>query len=69
MACRNGHLKVAALLIKHNANLNAEDSSGNTALHYASAYGWIECVSLLIQAGADPTPENSWKTTPITIAL
>ena len=69
MASRNGHAKIVALLIKHNANLNTPDSSGNTALHHAAAYGWIECALMLIQYGADPSAENAWKTTPITIAL
>jgi ankyrin repeat protein len=44
MACRNGHTNIAALLIKHNANIEACDTSGNTALHHAAAYGWLECV-------------------------
>lgn len=48
MACRNGHVRIAALLIKHNADLNAPDTSGNTPLHHAAAYGWLECVMLLI---------------------
>jgi ankyrin repeat protein len=44
MAVRNGHADIAALLIKHNAQLDLPDSSGNTPLHHASAYGWFECV-------------------------
>jgi ankyrin repeat protein len=58
-----------ALLIKHNANIGLPDTSGNTALHHAAAYGWTECVKLLIQYGANSSPENAWKSTPITIAL
>lgn len=69
MACRNGHLKIAALLIKHYADIDLGDSSGNTPLHHAAAYGWIENVMLLIKAGANPSPENAWKSTPIIIAL
>ena len=69
MACRNGHARVAALLIKHNADLNKPDSSGNTPLHNAAAYGWLECVNLLMKYGADLSPENAWKTTPAIIAL
>ena len=69
MACRNGHAKIAALLIKHNADLEACDTSGNTALHYAAAYGWTECVEVLVRYGANPNPENAWKTTPIDITL
>jgi ankyrin repeat protein len=69
MTVRNGHSRIAALLIKHNADINLGDSSGNTPLHHASAYGWLECVKLLIKYGADPSPENAWKSTPITIAM
>lgn len=69
MAVRNGHSDIAALLIKHNADINLGDSSGNTALHHASAYGWLECVRVLLEYGADPSPENAWKSTPLTIAM
>ncbi len=41
----------------------------NTALHNAAAYGWMECIELLIQAGADVNATNSWKITPINIAM
>lgn len=44
MACRNGNLKIAALLIKYNADIDLPDSSGNTPLHHAAAYGWLECL-------------------------
>ena len=69
MACRNGYAKIAALLLKHHANSDLADTSGNTALHYAAAYGWLECVHILTHYGANPSPENAWKTTPITVAL
>ncbi|CAF5068500.1 unnamed protein product, partial [Rotaria sp. Silwood1] len=39
------------------------DSSLNTALHYAIAYGWYFCVRLLIEAGANVNCVNSWQTT------
>jgi len=41
MACRNGHAHIAALLIKHNCNVDMPDTSANYPLHYAAAYGWI----------------------------
>jgi ankyrin repeat protein len=69
MACRNGHAEIAALLIKHNADADMADTSGNTPLHHAAAYGWLECVQTLIQYGANQSQENAWKSTPITIAL
>ncbi len=41
MAARNGNSRVLALLLKHNGNADAVDTSGNTALHNAAAYGWL----------------------------
>ena len=34
---------------------------GNSALHYACAYGWYFCVKLLLDAGAQSDPSNDWK--------
>lgn len=41
----------------------------NTPLHYAAAYGWMDCIDLLIKTGADINAGNSWKVTPINIAM
>jgi ankyrin repeat protein len=38
-------------------------------LHYACAYGWINIVKVLIEAGADPNILNEWKTSSILIAM
>ena len=46
-----------------------EDSSSNTPLHYAAAYGWPECIKLLLKVGAEINAMNSWKVTPINIAM
>jgi ankyrin repeat protein len=48
MAARNGHANIVALLMKHHANASIPDTSGNTPLHYAAAYGWLECVHILL---------------------
>jgi ankyrin repeat protein len=69
MAVRNGHLKVAALLLQYGAEWDKADSSGNTPLHFAAAYGWIECMELLLKVGADINAENSWRLTPINTAM
>ncbi|RQM30848.1 hypothetical protein B5M09_013200, partial [Aphanomyces astaci] len=39
------------LLLRHGANVNVGDSSGNTALHKAAYLGYGDCVSLLLQYG------------------
>jgi ankyrin repeat protein len=46
-----------------------EDSSSNTPLHYAAGSGFIECIDLLLKHGTDLNSMNSWKVTPITIAM
>jgi len=51
------------------ADFNQGDSSGNTALHYAAAYGWVDCLDVLIKAGADQNQANALKLTPLTVAL
>lgn len=43
----------AGVLIDHGASLNAKNSSGMTALHYAASTGNAGVVSLLISRGAD----------------
>ena len=47
-AVRNGNLRIAAFLLQHMAFYNFPDSSGNSPLHYACAYGWYDCARLLI---------------------
>jgi len=39
------------------------DSSRNTAIHYAAAYGWFHCVQVLLQASANPDVYNDKKVT------
>lgn len=40
MAVRNGHSRIASLLLTKGALFNLGDSSLNTPIHYASAYGF-----------------------------
>jgi hypothetical protein len=41
------------------AILNAQNGSGNTALHWAALNGHLECVKVLIDSGANPTITNA----------
>ena len=69
MAVKNGHVRVAALLLQNGSEWNHADSSSNTVLHYAAGFGWKECIDLLVKHGADINAANMWKITPITIAM
>ena len=70
MAARDGNTRIVALLIQHRANPDLADTSLNSPLHYAAAYGWLETIELLQKYAAEPnSPENAWKSTPLTIAM
>lgn len=60
-AVKNGHSPVAAYLLRIGVNPCAADTSGNTPVHYAAAYGWLHCLKMLIKAGGDPNAANQWK--------
>ncbi|KAL8622950.1 hypothetical protein ACOMHN_027071 [Nucella lapillus] len=66
----NGNTNVASYLLYLGADPNRRDSSGNSLVHYAAAYGWFHCLKLLIKdAGATYDVDNDWKTTPLAIAF
>lgn len=50
---------------RHKADPNAQDSTGNTALHYASAYGALRVIRTLLAHGANPLLRNHYSWTPI----
>ena len=45
--------------------LAAADTSGNTPLHYASAYGQLKSIRVLLEHGADASARNAWSWTPV----
>lgn len=69
-AIMNGSANVASYLLYLGADPNRVDSSNNSLVHYAAAYGWYFCLKLLLKdAGAKPDEPNIWQTTPIGIAF
>ncbi|KAL5008431.1 hypothetical protein ScPMuIL_014012 [Solemya velum] len=69
-AAMNGNTNVLSYLLFLGADPDAFDSSSNSALHYAAAYGWYFCVRMLvIEGSADVTKTNDWKITPLGIAF
>ncbi|CDW74196.1 ankyrin repeat-containing protein [Stylonychia lemnae] len=68
-AVRNGHTRIARFLITRGAYFNYPDDSLNYPFHYACAYGWLDCIKLLIRAGASISNANEWGFTPLIIAM
>ncbi|GAB4214113.1 MAG: ankyrin repeat domain-containing protein [Rhodoferax sp.] len=57
-AATGGHVPVIALLLEHNAYIDAESPNGTTPLMMAAYYGSTEAVQALLDAGADPELRN-----------
>ena len=51
------------------ASPNVVDSSGNSCLHYACAYGWFYSMRVILDAGANVNVANDWKLTPFGVAF
>ena len=58
-ASRNGHDKVAKMLLDAGANVNAVINNGNTPLHYASRNGHDKVAKMLLDAGANVNAVDS----------
>jgi ankyrin repeat protein len=50
---------MARRLLTQEADLQATDSRGRTALHHACAHDWVDGVVLLLQYGADPEARDN----------
>lgn len=67
-ACSYGHFEVTEMLIKHGANVNANDLWAFTPLHEAASKSRVEVCSLLLSEGADPTQLNCHSKSAIDVA-
>ena len=69
VAAQNGHLALCKLLRESHATINAVNARGNSALHYACAYGFDDCFNFLLSAGADDFCQNNDGLTPYEMKL
>jgi ankyrin repeat protein len=64
-----GHVRPLSHLLNMGANPNVVDSSGNSCLHYACAYGWYYAMRAILDAGGHVNVANDWKLTPFGVAF
>lgn len=61
LAAEEGHTDMVRLLLAHNASCAARTSTGHTALHAASQFGWLHVARMLLDAGAEVDVSTSLK--------
>lgn len=52
-------------LINHGAEVDLVDVKGQTALYVAVVNGHLDCVRILLEAGADPNGSRHHRSTPL----
>jgi ankyrin repeat protein len=67
-ACRNGHLRIAKLAVKHGANVFVEEDVAGTALHFACSAGDFAMTKWLVRQGLRPDTENNDGVSPEQVA-
>ena len=67
-ATRKYRADIVRILLDHGADVNAEGSFGDTALHVASDRGFDNLVSLFLERHANPNAQNKQGLTPLHMA-
>ena len=58
IVAQNGNRRLVKLCIRRGANLNLQNLTGQTALHFAYGYGYAEVGDYLLSKGADDSIRN-----------
>jgi ankyrin repeat protein len=58
IACQNGNKSISKLLLRNGASINAQNSNGQTPLHFSFAFGYKDLGEYLITKGADDSILN-----------
>ncbi|KAJ6784767.1 hypothetical protein PWT90_05727 [Aphanocladium album] len=69
IAAKLGWIEILELLIEHGADVDARDPNDQTALFAAAEQDRLDCVKLLLQAGANPLLGNRHGRTPLEEAM
>ena len=68
LASKRGHIKTVRTLIKHGADVAAQNKDRDTPLHLASKEGQVEVAHVLMEHGADMAAQNKDGETPLHLA-
>ena len=49
-------------------DLEAKEADGNTALHWAAAFGYVDVIAALLERGAETDATNGWGRIPLLMA-
>ena len=58
VAAQNNRKRAAKAAVRAGVPLDARNAKGNTAMHFALAYGYRDIAEYLVRKGADPTVTN-----------
>lgn len=58
VACQNGNKRIAKLAIKYGGDMDAQNSKGNTGLHFLFAYGYADIAEYFAEKGASTQIPN-----------
>eukprot|EP01080_Neovahlkampfia_damariscottae_P000072 gene72-4321_t len=65
----NGHFEISKYLLLNGFDPNSVDTSNNSVVHYAAAFGYADILNLLSLAGGAINVVSDWSTSPLSVSL